>query len=59
MLAEAGFDFRNRCVDALHLTLELEADKHHAARLLRLVPRALLEAMRFLTPTLVYVLRPR
>jgi SAM-dependent methyltransferase len=56
MLAEAGFAYRNICVEALDETLSIERPGG-LGKLLRHVPRKVWEALRPAIPTLIYVLR--
>ena len=58
MLAEAGFRYRNLCLDALRATLEIERSKSLAARMLRRVPDGILMPMNRLIPTLIYKFWP-
>lgn len=53
-LADAGFRFRNRGVEALRATLEIERAQARATRLLRCVPDALLQPFQRLIPTHIY-----
>ncbi|NII53146.1 SAM-dependent methyltransferase [Lutibacter sp. SG786] len=56
MLDEAGFAYRNVCVDALGETLSIERPGG-VRKLLRRVPRKVWERLRPAIPTLIYVLR--
>lgn len=59
LLAQAGFQYQNMCIDALRATLEIERSKSLAARMLRRVPDAVLKPMTRLIPTLIYKFWPR
>ncbi|MEO7433200.1 MAG: methyltransferase domain-containing protein [Dokdonella sp.] len=55
LLQEAGFDFSDRGVEALRLTLELEYSRRSIHRLVfDRVPDCVLRSLRALNPTLVY-----
>lgn len=54
MLAAAGFDYRNLCIDAWRATFEIERRDSIEARLLRNTPDALLVPLRRIIPTLIY-----
>ncbi len=56
MLKDAGFAYRNVCVEALGETLSIERPRGGLA-LLRRVPRKVWEWLRPAIPTLIYVLR--
>ena len=53
-LAKSGFRFRNRGVEALRATFEIERAQSRATRLLRRVPDGLLQPFRRLIPTHIY-----
>jgi len=53
-LREAGFDFRNRGVEALRLTFEIESAGSRGARLLRRIPDGAMSPLRNLIPTHIY-----
>jgi len=54
MFREAGFAYRNVCVEALRETLSIEQPKD-ATRFLRHVPNPMWSALRPVFPTLIYV----
>jgi SAM-dependent methyltransferase len=54
MLARSGFAYRNVCVEAWRLTLEIERPDSFQGRLLGLVPPVLLEVLCPIIPTLIY-----
>lgn len=57
MLSDAGFEGRNRCLEALRMTLELEGSHSVAAKGIGWIPDRLLRLFLRLMPTLVYTLR--
>ena len=54
MLAAAGFSYRNRCVEALRETFDIERPNALSTRLLRRVPDAIFAPLRRIIPTLIY-----
>jgi SAM-dependent methyltransferase len=57
LLAAAGFEFRNVCVQGMHLMFELEPATSRLRPLLRSMPVTWLRAFKGLIPTLIYVFR--
>jgi len=57
MLDEAGFRYRNLCVEAWRKTLEIERPGSFGARTLRATPDALLAPLKRIIPTLIYRIR--
>lgn len=57
MLASCGFQYKNRCVDALKLTFELEKKESKATALVSRTPSRLLELFTGVIPTLIYTVR--
>ncbi|TCO42649.1 class I SAM-dependent methyltransferase [Dokdonella fugitiva] len=57
MLSDAGFEWRNRCLEALRMTLELEGTHSLAAKVVRWMPDPLLRLSLRMMPTFVYTLR--
>lgn len=58
MLAAAGFQYRNLCIDATRQTFEIERPDSPAARVLRRVPDALIKPFKRIIPTLIYSITP-
>lgn len=56
MLANAGFQYRNRCIEAWRATFEIEHPGTLGTRLLRHTPDALLNPLKRIIPTLIYSL---
>lgn len=54
LLTNAGINYRNLCVEALRLTLDIEKPEALVTRMLRKVPNAMLVPFRRLIPTLIY-----
>ncbi|TAN18160.1 MAG: class I SAM-dependent methyltransferase [Rhodanobacter sp.] len=54
LLADAGFRYRNLCVDALRATFEIERPQSAATSVLRSIPDGLLMPWRRIIPTLIY-----
>lgn len=54
MLAAAGLGYRNLCIEAWRATLDIEHPRSSAARLLRVIPDAVLAPLRRVIPTLIY-----
>jgi len=54
LLHEAGFEFRNLCLEAMRLTFEIERPNSMATRVLHHVPDGALKCMRRIIPTLIY-----
>jgi SAM-dependent methyltransferase len=59
MLGAAGFCYRNLCVEAWRMTLEIEQKHLFGARMLRATPDAMLAPLRRIIPTLIYRFEPR
>ena len=60
MLAAAGLQYRNQCVEGWRATFEIERPTHWSNRVLQATPNALLNLLRPIIPTLIYHLqRPR
>lgn len=60
MLAAAGLQYRNQCVEGWRATFEIERPTHWSNRVLQATPNALLNLLRPIIPTLIYQLqRPR
>lgn len=60
MLAAAGLQYRNQCVEDWRATFEIERPTHWSNRVLQATPNALLNLLRPIIPTLIYQLqRPR
>ena len=57
MLSEAGFEWRNRCLEALRTTFELEGSRSIAAKIVQRIPDGVLRLFLRVMPTLVYTLR--
>lgn len=57
MLSDAGFEWRNRCLEALRMTLELEGSRSTAAKIVQRIPDGVLRLFLRVMPTLVYTLR--
>lgn len=57
LLADAGLDGRNLCIDALRATFEIERMKSPAAAILRQIPDEVLLPFRGIIPTLIYRFR--
>lgn len=53
-LSEAGFKYRNLCVDAMRLTFEIERPDSLGAGLLRRTPDGVLKCLQRIIPTLIY-----
>lgn len=54
MLGEAGFGYRNLCIEAMRETLAIERPRAMAARTFGVLPDSLLKLLRGLIPTLIY-----
>lgn len=54
MLAAAGFNYRNLCIDAWRTLLEIERPQSFASNVLRFLPASALHAFQHLIPTLIY-----
>jgi ubiquinone/menaquinone biosynthesis C-methylase UbiE len=54
MLSQAGFSFRNLCIEATRATFEIERPRSQAARVLHRIPDAVLRPLRRIIPTLIY-----
>jgi SAM-dependent methyltransferase len=54
LLANAGFQYRNLCIEAWRATLEIERPESTTTRMLRRVPDAVLLPLRQIIPTLIY-----
>jgi SAM-dependent methyltransferase len=54
LLAGAGFEYRNLCIDALRATFEIEHPYSAATSVLRGIPDGLLMPWRRIIPTLIY-----
>jgi ubiquinone/menaquinone biosynthesis C-methylase UbiE len=54
MLADAGFRYRNVCIEAWRTTLEIEQPHAGSTHLLRATPDAVLAPLRRIIPTLIY-----
>lgn len=59
MLDTAGFRYRNLCVEAWRMTLEIEQAHSLGARVLRATPDAMLAPLRRVIPTLIYRFEPQ
>ena len=60
MLAAAGLQYRNQCVEGWRATFEIERPTHWSNRVLQATPNALLNLLRPIIPTLIDQLqRPR
>ncbi|MGN6655444.1 MAG: methyltransferase domain-containing protein [Rhodanobacter sp.] len=59
MLDAAGFCYRNVCVEAWRVTLEIEQPRSLAAQVMRATPDGVLAPFRRIIPTLIYRLEPR
>jgi SAM-dependent methyltransferase len=57
-LDDAGFSYRNLCVDAMRLTFEIERPDSISADLLRRTPDDIWRCLQRIIPTLIYLLRP-
>lgn len=57
MLTAADFSYQNICVEAWRETFEIERPGSMNARLLRMVPDALLRLLKSIIPTLIYHIR--
>lgn len=53
-LSQAGFKYRNICVDAIRLTFEIERPDSIAATFLRRTPDEMLRRLQRIIPTLIY-----
>lgn len=58
MLADAGFRYRNLCVQAWRATLEIERPGSMSQRVLNATPDTLLKPLRRIIPTLIYCFSP-
>jgi len=58
MLAIAGFQYRNLCIEAMRATFEIERPHSFGRRMLDVAPDALLIPLRRIIPTLVYRIEP-
>lgn len=56
MLATAGFQYRNLCIEAMRATFEIERPRSFGAHVLHRIPDALLRPLRRIIPTLIYSL---
>jgi ubiquinone/menaquinone biosynthesis C-methylase UbiE len=54
MLAEAGFIYRNLCIEAWRATFEIERSNSLGHRMLKITPDALLKPLKRIIPTLIY-----
>lgn len=54
MLDEAGFRYRNICIEAWRATFEIERPRTISTRMLRAMPDACLKTLRWIIPTLIY-----
>jgi ubiquinone/menaquinone biosynthesis C-methylase UbiE len=54
MLADAGFRYRNVCIEAWRTTLDIERPHAGSTRLLHATPDAVLTPLRRIIPTLIY-----
>lgn len=54
LMGQAGFNYRNLCVDAMRLTFEIERPGSMGARLLRKTPDLALKPLLGIIPTLIY-----
>lgn len=54
LMTSAGFQYRNMCIDALRVVLDIEYPNAIATRLLRMTPQGLLDPLRSVVPTLIY-----
>lgn len=57
MLSDAGFEWRNRCLEALRMTFELEGARSLAAKIVERTPDPLLRLSLRMMPTFIYTLR--
>ena len=57
MLAAAGLQYRNQCVEGWRVTFEIERPTHWSNRVLQATPNALLHPLRPIIPTLIYQLQ--
>ena len=57
MLAAAGLQYRNQCVEGWRATFEIERPTHWSNRVLQATPNALLHPLRPIIPTLIYQLQ--
>lgn len=57
MLAAAGLQYRNQCVEGWRVTFEIERPTHWSNRMLQATPNALLHPLRPIIPTLIYQLQ--
>ena len=57
MLAAAGLQYRNQCVEGWRATFEIERATHWSNRVLLATPNALLHPLRPIIPTLIYQLQ--
>ena len=53
-LGDAGFKYKNLCVDAMRLTFEIERPDSMGAGLLRKTPDSVLKRLQIIIPTLIY-----
>ena len=58
MLAQAGFSYRNLCIEAWRATCDIERPQTLGTRLLRATPDTLLKPLRGIIPTLIYRIEP-
>ena len=54
MLAEAGFSYRNLCIEAWRATFAIERANSLGHRMLKITPDALLKPLKRIIPTLIY-----
>lgn len=54
LLTDAGFQYRNLCVEALRATFEIERTRTITAQVLRRVPDGVFRPLRKIIPTLIY-----
>jgi SAM-dependent methyltransferase len=59
MLADAGFRYRNVCIEAWRMTFEIERQRAIGTHLLRVMPDAVLASLRRVIPTLIYLVQRR
>jgi hypothetical protein len=59
MLDAAGFRYRNLCLEAWRMTLEIEQEHLLTTRMLRATPDAMLVPLKRIIPTLIYRFEPR
>ncbi|MEO6690519.1 MAG: class I SAM-dependent methyltransferase [Dokdonella sp.] len=57
LLSDAGFEWRNRCIEALHVIFEVEGTRSTVARFVANVPSVLLRPFIRIIPTLIYTFR--